>query len=70
MNLPSSPIVLVAVVTTFFIGLTLLGLAIGYSLERFWGRRIWSLPTPPGQVALELRGNVRQTTHFQGRRPM
>lgn len=50
--------VLVALVAAFFIGLTLLGLGIGYGLERWWGRRIWSVPIPPTQLAHEVRGNV------------
>ncbi len=47
-----------SLVAAFFIGCTLLGLGIGYALERWSDRRIWSLPTPPGQVAHELRGNL------------
>lgn len=58
MNLPSSPAVLVGVVAAFFLGLTFIGLLTGYGVERFWRRPIWSLPTPPGQVALEVRGNI------------
>jgi sterol desaturase/sphingolipid hydroxylase (fatty acid hydroxylase superfamily) len=55
---PGDPIALVAVVAAFFVGFTLLGLAISFALERLWVRPIWSLPTAPGQVALELRGNI------------
>ena len=50
--------VLVSLVAAFFIGLTLVGLAFGYALERWWRRPIWSVPMPAGQRALELRGNV------------
>ena len=45
-------------IAAFFIGLTLVGLATGFALERWWRRRIWSVPMPAGQVAHEIRGNL------------
>lgn len=58
MTVPASLAVLIALVAAFFIGVTLLGLACGYALERVWDRKIWALPMPAGQVALEVRGNL------------
>lgn len=54
-SLPS----LLAQVTTFYVGCTCVGLALGFGLERALpGRRIFADPLSPGQLAHELRGNV------------
>jgi len=42
----------------FFSATTLSMLALGYALERLPLARIWALPLEPGQVRLELLGNV------------
>lgn len=44
--------------TAFFISLTFIGLAAGYALERWWPRKIWAVPMPAHQRALEIRGNI------------
>ena len=56
----TSPSVLVVLgfVTAFYVVLTALGLVIGYALERWWPKKIWSVPMPATQRAHELRGNV------------
>src|SRR6188508_1509370 len=54
-----APLALVAWVSAFFVGLTLLGLLIGFGIERgLPGRRIWALPLDPGQLRHELIGNL------------
>ena len=54
MSLP----VLVALVAALFIGSTALGLAIGYGIERWCSRRVWSVAMPATQLRHEVRGNV------------
>lgn len=50
---------LTAYVSAFFVGLTLIGLALGFALERtMHHRRIWSDPLPEGQLRHELLGNL------------
>jgi Delta7-sterol 5-desaturase len=51
-------LVLVAQVSAFFVGLTVVGLVVGYAAERFTTRRIWNVDKPAGQFALEVRGNI------------
>lgn len=49
---------LLARVTGFFLGLTVVGLALGFALERALPhRRIWRDPLPPGQYRHEAIGN-------------
>ena len=49
---------LLARVTGFFLGLTVVGLALGFAIERALPhRRIWRDPVPPGQYRHEAIGN-------------
>ncbi len=48
----------VAVVAAFFVVNTAVGLAIGYALERWSKKRVWSVPLDPGQTKHEVAGNV------------
>lgn len=45
-------------VALFSVSCTMVGLAVGYTLEHFTRRRVWALPVPTGQVAHELSGNL------------
>ncbi len=58
MTLSTSLPLLLLWTAAFFLGLTLVGLAIGSALERWVHRRVWSLPIPATQLAHELRGNL------------
>jgi sterol desaturase/sphingolipid hydroxylase (fatty acid hydroxylase superfamily) len=58
MTLPTSPLLLAAVVFAFFVGWTLVGLASGYALERLVRRPIWDLPFDEGQLRHEVWGNI------------
>lgn len=58
MDLPASPLALLAVVSAFFVVLTGIALAIGYALEALWKRPVWDLPLDAGQTGAELRGNA------------
>ncbi len=61
-SLPTSLPALTAFVAAFFIVLTIIGLALGYALERWWHKPIWSVPRPAHQHALEVRGNFTFVT--------
>jgi Delta7-sterol 5-desaturase len=55
----SAPATLLAWVTVFFVGLTLVSTALGYAAERvFAHKRIWAVPLDPGQTRSELIGNA------------
>jgi Delta7-sterol 5-desaturase len=55
----ASPMALLGAVTAFFLAMTLIGLVVGFALERAMpSRRIWSDPVPPGQLRHEAKGNV------------
>ena len=53
-----SPALTVLAVAAFYVLNTVVGLVIGYALERLSSRRVWALPLAPGQMAHELRGNL------------
>lgn len=60
-SLPTSLPALIVFVDVFFTSLTLIGLAAGYALERWWKKPIWVVPFTneqrAHQRALEVRGN-------------
>lgn len=57
-SLVPSP-VLIAQVAAFFLGLTAVGMAVGYTLEAaFSNRKIYNVPLAKGQTRFELRGNL------------
>jgi len=50
---------LLALVSAFFVVLTVIGAALGYLLERvFQDKRIWDVPLDPGQRRIEVIGNL------------
>jgi Delta7-sterol 5-desaturase len=56
---PTSLPTLVALTASFFVGSTVVGVAIGFALERALAhKRVWSLPLAEGQLVHELKGNA------------
>jgi len=52
------PIALWLITLAFVVGNTLVGLAIGYALERTTKRQVWTVPLDEGQTRFELSGNA------------